>query len=167
MSGWWRALGTTIHANGSTTVWQRGFDTSGIRVVSKKLDLRDFVSYTETLEPSHINPITHFARRGMTFPKTLLGYQPINERKVEEDGVLNVTDIPDHYLTARGALLCPMSLVPQTQLIAGMKRGQVHTFVLTCLLQHETQGAQGAACSPEWRYSLSHLPGGIEKSVLG
>jgi len=108
----------------------RGFDTSGIRVVSKKLDLRDFVSYTETLEPSHINPITHFARRGMTFPKTLLGYQPINERKVEEDGVLNVTDIPDHYLTARGALLCPMSLVPQTQLIAGMKRGQVHTFVL-------------------------------------
>jgi ribokinase len=43
---------------------------------------------------------------------------------------LIVTDIPDHYLTARGALLCPMSLVTQTQLIAGMKRGQVHTFVL-------------------------------------
>jgi sugar/nucleoside kinase (ribokinase family) len=107
-----------------------GFDTSGIRVVSKKLDLRDFVTYTESLEPSHINPITHFARRGMTFPKSLLGYQPINERKVDNEGVLNVMDIPDHYLTARGALICPMSLVPQTQLIAGMKRGQVHTFVL-------------------------------------
>jgi sugar/nucleoside kinase (ribokinase family) len=108
----------------------RGFDTGGIRVVSKKLDLRDFVSYSEALEPSHINPITHFARRGMTFPKLLLGYQPLNERKVDEEGVLNVTDIPDQYLTARAALLCPMGLVAQTQLIAGMKRGQVHTFAL-------------------------------------
>jgi sugar/nucleoside kinase (ribokinase family) len=109
---------------------RHGFDTSGIRVVSKKLDLRDFVSYTESLEPSHINPITHFARRGMTFPKALLGYQPPNERKIDEEGVLNVSDIPDQYLTARAALLCPMGLVPQTQLIAGMKRGQVHTFAL-------------------------------------
>jgi sugar/nucleoside kinase (ribokinase family) len=108
----------------------RGFDTSGIRVVSRKLDLREFVSYTETLEASQINPITHFARRGMTFPKTLLGYQPPHERKVDEEQSLIVTDIPDHYLTARGALLCPMNLVTQTQLIAGMKRGQVHTFVL-------------------------------------
>ena len=108
----------------------RGFDTSGIRVVPKKLDLRDFISYTETLEASHINPITHFARRGMTFPKSLLGYQPPNERKMEDEATLIVTDIPDHYLTARAALICPMSLVTQTQLIAGMKRGQVHTFAL-------------------------------------
>jgi ribokinase len=111
--------------------WQaRGFDVSGIRVVPKKLDLRDFITYTESLEASHINPITHFARRGMTFPKSLLGYQPPNERKMDQESNLIVTDIPDHYLTARGALLCPMGLVPQTQLIAGMKRGQVHTFVL-------------------------------------
>jgi ribokinase len=109
---------------------RHGFDTSGIRIVSKKLDLRDFVTYTETLEASHINPITHFARRGMTFPKSLLGYQPLNERKMDQESALIVTDIPDHFLTARGALLCPMGLVPQTQLIAGMKRGQVHTFVL-------------------------------------
>lgn len=108
----------------------RGFDKSGIRAVPKKLDQRDFISYTETLEASHINPITHFARRSMTFPKSLLGYQPPDERKVDQAATLIVTDIPDHYLTARAALLCPMGLVPQTQLIAGMKRGQVHTFVL-------------------------------------
>lgn len=108
----------------------RGFDISGIHVVPKKLDLRDFVSYTEAFEASRINPIIHFARRGMTFPKSLLGYQPPNERKMDADATLIVTDTPDHYLTARGALLCPMSLVSQTQLIAGMKRGQVHTFVL-------------------------------------
>ena len=98
----------------------RGFDTSGIRIVPKKLDLRDFISYTDSLEANHINPITHFARRGMTFPKSLLGYQPPNERKMAEEAALIVTDIPDLYLTARAALICPMSLITQTQLIAGM-----------------------------------------------
>ena len=54
----------------------RGFDTSGIRVVSMKLDQREFISYSESFEATHLNPITQFARRGMTFPKSLLGYQP-------------------------------------------------------------------------------------------
>jgi cytidine kinase len=130
----------------------RGFDTSGIRVVPRKLDLRDFTSYTETFEVSHINPITHFARRGMTFPKSLLGYQPADERKMEEEAALIVTDIPDHYLTARAALLCPMSLVTQTQLIAGMKRGQVHTFVLE---------AAAASMKPKARRELPALLNGV------
>lgn len=109
---------------------RRGFDTSGIKVLEKDLDLRDFISYTESFEVSRINPVTHFARRGMTFPKSLLGYQPPDERKPDVAGLLIVTDIPETYLTARGALICPMDLTTQTQLIAGMKRGQVHTFVL-------------------------------------
>jgi sugar/nucleoside kinase (ribokinase family) len=108
----------------------RGFDTRGIKVLPQNLDVRDFISYSESLEVTHINPVTHFARREMTFPKSLFGYQPLDERKVDEASALIVTDIPEEYLTARGALICPMGLVPQTQLIAGMKRGEVHTFVL-------------------------------------
>lgn len=108
----------------------RGFDIRGIKVVSKPLDVRDFISYTESFEVSRINPITQFARREMTFPKSLLGYQPLDERRMDESGQLLITDIPDAYLTARAALLCPMNLTTQTQLIAGMKRGDVHTFIL-------------------------------------
>lgn len=108
----------------------RGFDTSGIRVLPKKLDIREFVSYNESFEASRINPVTHFARHELTFPKSLLGYQPPDERKMDEAGTLIITDIPEDYLTARAALLCPMSLITQTQLIAGMKRGDVHTFAL-------------------------------------
>lgn len=107
-----------------------GFDTSGIRVLSHKLDVREFFTYTDTLEVIRINPVTHFARRGMAFPKSLLGYQLLEERKPDESGSLLITDIPENYLPARAALLCPMHLVTQTQLIAGMKRGDVHTFVL-------------------------------------
>jgi sugar/nucleoside kinase (ribokinase family) len=109
---------------------ERGFDTRGIKVLPIDLDVREFISYNEAFEVSRINPVTHFARREMTFPKSLLGYQPPEERKMVEAGTLIVTDIPDAYLTARGALICPMNLVTQTQLIAGMKRGEVHTFVL-------------------------------------
>lgn len=131
---------------------QHGFDTSGIRVVPKRLDLRDFISYTESFEASHINPITHFARRGMTFPKSLLGYQPPHERKMDADSALIVTDIPDYFLTARAALICPMNLVTQTQLIAGMKRGQVHTFVLE---------PASASMKPKARRELPALLNGV------
>jgi ribokinase len=110
---------------------QRGLDTAGIRVVPRDLDLREFVSYNESFEPNRVNPVSHFARRGFTFPKSLFGYQPPDPKKKPEDGrTLIVTDIPNDYLTARAALLCPMDLVTQTQLIAAMKRGSVHTFVL-------------------------------------
>lgn len=109
----------------------RGFDTCGIRILSRNMDVREFLAYTESFEVSRINPVSHFARREMTFPKSLLGYQPPDEnRKPDPESLLTVTDIPDDYLTARAALLCPMDIVTQTQLIAGMKRGSVHTFVL-------------------------------------
>jgi sugar/nucleoside kinase (ribokinase family) len=107
-----------------------GFDTRGIKILPVDLDVREFISYNESFEINRINPVTHFARRETTFPKSLLGYQPPDDRKVNEAGRLVVTDIPDSYLTARGALICPMSLITQTQLIAGMKRGEVHTFIL-------------------------------------
>jgi len=92
--------------------------------------VREVIVYNGAPEVSRINPVTHFARREMTFPKSLLGDQPLDERKMPEAGNLIVTDIPDEYLTARCALICPMNLVTQTQLIAGMKRGEVHTFIL-------------------------------------
>jgi ribokinase len=98
------------------------------------MDVREFAAYNESFEMSRINPVSQFARREMTFPKSLLGYQPPDDQKKpkrnNEERMLIVTDIPSDYLTARAALLCPMDIVTQTQLIAGMKRGSVHTFVL-------------------------------------
>lgn len=107
---------------------KRGFDTTGVHILPSEMDVREFVAYTETFEANHVNPVAHFARREMTFPKSLLGYQP--DRKLDEEIKLTVRDIPDDYLTARVAYLCPMDLVTQNQLIAGLKRGHVHSFIL-------------------------------------
>jgi len=109
-------------------VKKHGFDTSGIRVLQKDVDVREFIAYNESFEVNRVNPVSHFARRDMTFPKSLLGYQV--DRPLDEDHKLIVTDIPNDYLTARAAYLCPMDLVTQTQLIAGLKRGHIHSFIL-------------------------------------
>ncbi|HSM71146.1 MAG TPA: carbohydrate kinase family protein [Anaerolineales bacterium] len=109
-------------------VKSHGFDISGVRILSKDMDVRDFIAYSEAFEANRVNPVSHFARREMTFPKSLLGYQP--DKKPDEEIKPTVGDIPNDYLTARAAYLCPMDLVTQTQLIAGLKRGHVHTFVL-------------------------------------
>jgi len=106
----------------------RGFDTTGIRILERSLDVREFAAYNEAFEVNHVNPVSHFARREMTFPKSLLGYQP--DKKADEEAKLTVRDIPDDYLMARAAYLCPLNLVAQTQLIAGLKRGQAHSFIL-------------------------------------
>src|SRR5215212_10823476 len=79
----------------------RGFDTSGIRVLSQNLDVREFVAYSEAFEANRINPVSHFARRDMTFPKSLLGYQPPDDKKKpDRESTLIITDIPSDYLTA-------------------------------------------------------------------
>src|SRR3972149_5765988 len=64
------------------------------------------------------------------FSSSLLGYQPPDEKRADKAGVLSVTDIPNDFLDARAAHLCPMDLITQTQLIAGLKRGTVSTFTL-------------------------------------
>lgn len=131
-------------------VKKRGFDTSGIRIQPQALDVREFIAYNEALEASRVNPLAHFARREMTVPKSLLGYQA--ERKADEALRLTVRDIPDDYLTARAAYLCPMDLMTQTQLIAGLKRGAVHTFILD---------PAPAATTPASRRELPALLNGV------
>ena len=108
----------------------RGFDTAGVKILPQNLDAREFISYSESFEPNPANPVTQFARRGMTIPKSLFGYQPLEERAEQESRRLVVTDIPEEYLSARAALICPMDLSTQNQLIAGLKRGSAHTILL-------------------------------------
>jgi ribokinase len=106
----------------------RGIDTGGIKILDRNVDVREFLAYTEAFEASRINPVSQFARREMTFPKTLLGYQP--DRPFDDSLKLLITDIPKDYLNARAAYLCPMDLMTQAQMIAGLKRGLTHTFIL-------------------------------------
>jgi sugar/nucleoside kinase (ribokinase family) len=113
---------------------ERGLDVHGIKILPQSMDLRAFVAYTAMHERSHSNPVSHFARRALTFPKALLGYQS-TEAAYEDPRQLNpdlpaVTDIPKNYHKARAVHLCPLDFVNQSQLILALKGGSIATLSL-------------------------------------
>jgi hypothetical protein len=111
----------------------RGFDMQGLKILQGSLDLRSFRAYSETYEQIHNNPVSHFARRQLTFPKALLGYQPPDSqddpRQPYPDAPA-VSDIPKDYLDASAVHLCPMDFTSQGQLLNAFKAGLATTITL-------------------------------------
>jgi cytidine kinase len=112
----------------------RGFDVRGVKTLPQSMDLRSFVAYTDMHEMSRGSPVSHFARREMTFPKALLGYQS-HEESYEDLRVLNpdlpvATDVPRDYHKARAVHLCPLDFVNQSQLVLALKGGSIGTLSL-------------------------------------
>lgn len=112
----------------------RGVNVEGVQILQQSIDLRDFHAYNEKFEITHGTPVSQFARRGLTFPKALLGYQipaevPRDARKPDLLSPLPV-EIPIHYREARAVHLCPMDFVSHNQLFTAFKAGSVSTITL-------------------------------------
>lgn len=111
----------------------RGFDMRGLKVLPGSLDLRSFCAYSDSFERSLNNPVSHFARRGMNFPKALLGYQPPDSQENPRQPLPEaptVSDIPEEYLGASAVHLCPMDFTSQGQLLSTFKAGLATTVTL-------------------------------------
>lgn len=111
----------------------RGFDVSGIRIQPREMDLRSFVAYNNKNERSYSNPVSHFARRELTFPKALLGYQPPDSRDDPQkfDPLApTALDVPESYRDAPAVHLCPMDFTSQSQLIRVFSNGSNLTLSL-------------------------------------
>jgi sugar/nucleoside kinase (ribokinase family) len=149
--------GNLLYAAGGLAVWNRkagllgrvgedyprqwlhdlellGFDVSGIHIQPRSVDLRCFVAYTSTYERSQTSPVSHFARRQMTFPKSLLGYQPpVDQREDQgEPDPLSPTpmDVPHKYHDVRAVHLCPMDFISQSQLVNVFKGVSIQVLSL-------------------------------------
>jgi sugar/nucleoside kinase (ribokinase family) len=133
----------------------RGFDTQGLKVLPGSLDLRSFRTYSDAFEQSRNNPVSHFARRQLAFPKALLGYQPPdsqdNPRKPQPD-VPTVSDIPKDYLAASAIHLCPMNFTSQGQLLSAFKAGLATTVTLD---------PEAAYMNPDFLKDLRELLNGL------
>jgi sugar/nucleoside kinase (ribokinase family) len=99
---------------------KRGWDITGIRIQPGALDQRSFLAYSENFEPSRANPVSHFARRGVPFPKALLGFQPRSDsqtaRKPDPISPM-LSDVPSDYLDAGTLHLCPLELIATQQFV--------------------------------------------------
>jgi sugar/nucleoside kinase (ribokinase family) len=112
----------------------RGVDTTGIEILPQSLDLRAFHGYGENFVVTHGSPVSQFARRGLTFPKILLGYQDPSqiERDARQPDQLSPlpSAIPPAYREARAVHLCPLDFVAHNQLAVAFRAGSVTTLTL-------------------------------------
>ncbi len=112
----------------------RGLGTEGIEMLQQSLDVRAFHAYSDTFEPTHGSPVSQFARKGLTFPKVLLGFQEPAEIKkdLREPEPLSplASAIPADYRDARAVHLCPFDFVTHNQLTTAFGAGSVGTLTL-------------------------------------
>src|SRR5512142_738583 len=111
-----------------------GINTAGIEIVQRSLDLRSFHAYDSKLELSHGSPVSQFARRGLTFPKELLGYQSPDEardfaRKPNPSQTADL-QIPPAYLEARAVHLCPLDFAVHRRLINAFRAASITTLTI-------------------------------------
>jgi sugar/nucleoside kinase (ribokinase family) len=113
---------------------ERGCDVRGIRVQPGSIDLRSFIAYNDSNERSFTSVVSHFARREMTFPKSLLGYQLAGDSTPDprEPDPISPTalDVPKDYRDVRHVHLCPLDFTSQSQLVNLFKGGSNQTVSL-------------------------------------
>ena len=105
---------------------RHGFDTRGIRVLPESMDLRSFYAYTDISMRVSDDPVAHFSRLGLPFPKELLGYRPANDNLDSRTRLtptsLRQADIIPDYLEANAAHICPVDYLTHTLLPAVLRQ---------------------------------------------
>jgi sugar/nucleoside kinase (ribokinase family) len=111
-----------------------GFDVRGIRILPEAIDLRSFYIYLENHTRVTEDPVAHFSRAGLSFPKALLGYRPpvpqTNSRTRLTPTSLRQADLPEDYLDATAAHLCPMDYLTHSVLPAVLRQAGFTTVTL-------------------------------------
>lgn len=108
---------------------KKGMDPIGIKIIPGSLDLHTFMVYTDSQNFQRANPVSHFVRLGLPFPKGLLGYQlptPGQDSRVHTNpDSPKLSDIPPDYLVSKAVHLAPLDLLTHSQLAPAFRHGGV------------------------------------------
>ncbi|HEX9028130.1 MAG TPA: carbohydrate kinase family protein [Anaerolineales bacterium] len=113
---------------------RHGLDTRGIRVLPEAVDVRTFYAYADRNTRLRDDPVAHFARLGLPFPKTLLGYRSPTSAFDSRTRLLATSlrqgDIPPDYLDASAAHLCPLDYLTHSLIPAVLRQAEFTTVTL-------------------------------------
>jgi sugar/nucleoside kinase (ribokinase family) len=113
---------------------RRGLDIRGVRVLPQAVDVRSFTAYLSRATRVNDDPVAHFARAGLSFPKALLGYRDpssvLDSRTRLQPTSLRQGDIPADFLDASAAHLCPMDYLTHSLLPAVLRQAEFTTVTL-------------------------------------
>lgn len=116
------------------TLTAQQLNTGGIVRLEQPYDLRRFIAYSDVVTAHRENPIRHFARHELSFPKHLLGYQAPVELldSKRERGVLSLRpeDVPAAYYGAAAAHLCPLDYYSHRLLPATLREHGTQVITL-------------------------------------
>ena len=111
-----------------------GFDTSGVHIAPDPLDTRRFLAYSDAKTTHTQNPVQHFADRKLTFPNSLLGYQPnrMSDQNSSKSAkpLIQISDIPKNFLDATALHICPIDFASHMNLPSIFRQGQATTITL-------------------------------------
>jgi sugar/nucleoside kinase (ribokinase family) len=111
---------------------RRGLDTRGIKVLPHAVDLRFFACFFDRTTRITDDPLTHFARHKLAFPKVLLGYQDksteLDSRTRPSEISLRQIDFIPAYLEATAAHICPLDYLSHS-LLPAILRQAGFTFI--------------------------------------
>lgn len=109
-------------------------DRRGIRRMASPIDLREFVAYPDLETRLEDNPVGHFSKLNMPYPKSLLGYSPrpaaLDSRTRPTPMTIRQSDFPPDYLDATAAHICPLDFLSQTLLPPTLRQGHINTITL-------------------------------------
>jgi sugar/nucleoside kinase (ribokinase family) len=114
---------------------QHGLNMQGVRVLPEAVDLRTFTAIVNRTTRTFDDPVAHFARLGLPFPKALLGYRApqglvMDSRTRLLPVSLRPADIPETLMDANAAHLCPLDYLTHSLLPALMRQAEFTTVTL-------------------------------------
>lgn len=114
---------------------QAGFDTRGIRIMPEAMDLRSFYVYPNLTRRLNEDPVPHFARLGQPMPRALINYRVkqsvlFDSRTKLLPSSLRQSDLPEEYLEATAAHLCPIDYLTHILLPAVLRQAGFTTVTL-------------------------------------
>ena len=108
---------------------QHGIDTQGIIVQKETLDLREFIAYPSLQNRVTEQPLAHFSRLGLPFPKSLHGYQDrskmLDSLSTPTKFTIKKTDIPESYWNAGAFHLAPLDYLTHSLIPAALRQKNI------------------------------------------
>lgn len=113
---------------------QWGIDTRGVRVMPQPMDVRHFAAFPDWQTCHQDDPVVHFSRLDLPFPKILLDYQPpitdLDSRTRLQPFSLRQGDITSDLLDAFFAHLCPLDYLTHSLMPAILRQAEFTTITL-------------------------------------
>jgi sugar/nucleoside kinase (ribokinase family) len=111
-----------------------GLNVSGVHVLPEAVDLRSFTAFVDRSTRAMDEPVAHFARLGLPFPRALLGYKTpavgVDSRTRLLPTSLRQADFPPEFMGAGAIHFCPLDYLAHSLLPTILRQAEFTAITL-------------------------------------